>query len=106
VSRRRGDLWCPRRGHRLAWLEPDEVGRPVIKLAGVALGFGDDGTAEVGIEQWTAAQLEGRAVWNAYAMCPCGARYRINLVSVLQGVDQRLGKEHPWAGVSWRRPKR
>lgn len=84
-AQRRGTVWCPRGKHRLAWLEVDAEGRPVVCVAAVAPGR--DRLA-YGVSRVPVAQLEGFAGQTMDVGCACKKRFTIDLVPVWRDEPQ------------------
>lgn len=81
----RNALWCPRSKHRLAWLEADETGEPVVCIAAVAPG---KERLRWGTSRIPAAELDGFTRYATMVGCACKARYDIDMVAVLTGNHQ------------------
>jgi hypothetical protein len=106
---KRNEVWCPRSKHRLAWVEYDEQSDdPVVVANIIAAGRTAGATVAARIP---AAEVRGDpddpyAEHRVTVSCPCGGRWSLDLVAVLDGRPQTLARETwKFPGVSWDRSR-
>ena len=85
-AKRPGTVWCPRGKHRLAWLDADGDGAPVVCVNAVAPGRH---RLAHGISRVPVTELDGFDGFDMGAGCACKRRYQVDLVAVWRGVPQR-----------------
>lgn len=105
----RNVVWCPRSKHRLAWLEFDATSGELLAVATLIAPGRNAGT--VGPAYFPAGDVRGGpedpyTTHQVDVSCPCGDRWTLDLVALLDGRPQALTR-HSWRfpGVSWRRER-
>lgn len=105
----RNVVWCARSRHRLAWLEADPCGALVVVAQVVAPGRDHGSRTPVRMSE---TQVRGDDPLDPFetlvieTTCPCGDRFSLDLVAVIDGRRQtprRITDAFP--GLSWRRAR-
>lgn len=97
-------VYCPKRGHRLAWREVDDEGQPVVAaMTVVATRVGMD----VLERRFTADDFEDLGGLWITTSCACRDLFDVDLIAVRAGHKQKVRRVQPESesGVSYMRKR-